>query len=404
MYGRFSASIVLGCALAAVALCAILVIITLKPPQCAEVVPPVEGSATITKGVIFIHGGRFVERDQVLILLNATGRERPRVGVIPTASDDPINTGLRWVRYLEKFGTEAVLLNITVDNCVWTSHDKDLVELVRSLDAVLFLGGFPDRYVKCFLPNGLPTPVLSAIWELYLRGGVVAGSSGGTLFLSDYGILGSFDVGYELVRGFGILGRKLAVEVHYLASPSTIRLFEVMTKVPVSTGLAIGEDTAVLCRGATCRVIGPGPVLLLVYEGLEDGKYVFSLSYLTDGDGFTLAGDYLRAAPGKTLLSKGHLPGELSADLGTAATSPEDWIVKAFDRLINLSRVQLKLIPLRGGAAVYYVELSRTPGTAIYDSGVSGRYGLTRYTVLRLRLAISRVLEVPRIPMSGAQT
>ena len=405
MYGKSSASIALGFALAAVALCcAILVAITLKPPQCTEVVPPVDEPAIITKGVIFIHGGRFIDQDQVLILLNATGRERPRVGIIPTASDDPINTGLRWVRYLEKFGAEAVLLNITVDNCVWTSHDKDLVELVRSLDAVLFLGGFPDRYVKCFLPNGLPTPVLSAIWELYLRGGVVAGRSAGAVFLSDYGVLGGFDVGYELVRGFGILGHKLAVDVHYLASPSTIRLFEVMTKVPVSTGLAIGEDMAVLCRGTTCRVIGPGPVLLLVYEGLEDEKYVFSLSYLTDGDEFTLAGDHLRAAPGKTLLSKGLLPGEPSTDLGTAATSPEDWIVRAFDRLINSSRVQLKLIPLRGGATVYYVELSRTPGTAIYDSGVSGRYGLTRYTVLRLRLAISRVPEVPRIPMPGAQT
>ena len=96
MCGRFSASIVLGCALAAVALCcAILVVITLKPPQCAEVVSPVDGSAIITKGVIFIHGGGFVDHDQVLILLNATGRERPRVGIIPTASDDPINTGLR---------------------------------------------------------------------------------------------------------------------------------------------------------------------------------------------------------------------------------------------------------------------------------------------------------------------
>jgi len=385
---------VLGCILAAVALCCtILVVITLKSSQCAEVALSVKESETITKGVILIHGGGFTDRDQVLILLNATGRERPRVGIIPTAGDDPINTGLKWARYLERFGAEAVLLNITVDNCAWTSHDKDLVELVRSLDAVLLLGGLPDRYVKCFLPSGIPTPVLSAIWELYLRGGAVAGGSAGALFLADYGILGGFDVGYELVRGFGILGHKLAVDVHYLTGPSTIRLFEVMTKVPVSTGLAIGEDTAVLCRGATCRVIGPGPVLLLVYEGLEDGRYVFSLSYLTGGDEFTLAGDYLRAAPGKTLLSRGSLPGELSADLGTAATSPEDWIVRAFDKLINLSRIQLKLIPLRGGAVVYYVELSRTPGTAIYDSGISGRYGLTRYTVLKLRLSISKVVE-----------
>ena len=380
--------------MAAVALCCtILIVITLKSSQCAEVALSVKESETITKGVILIHGGGFTDRDQVLILLNATGRERPRVGIIPTAGDDPINTGLKWARYLERFGAEAVLLNITVDNCAWTSHDKDLVELVRSLDAVLLLGGLPDRYVKCFLPSGIPTPVLSAIWELYLRGGAVAGGSAGALFLADYGILGGFDVGYELVRGFGILGHKLAVDVHYLTGPSTIRLFEVMTKVPVSTGLAIGEDTAVLCRGATCRVIGPGPVLLLVYEGLEDGRYVFSLSYLTGGDEFILTGDYLRAAPGKTLLSRGSLPGELSADLGTAATSPEDWIVRAFDKLINLSRIQLKLIPLRGGAVVYYVELSRTPGTAIYDSGISGRYGLTRYTVLKLRLSISKVVE-----------
>lgn len=394
MFTKSLALIVLVSVSVAVALyCTVLLAPTLEHTQHMEMALPAEGSAATARGVVLLHGGSGSARTLVLALLNATSKERARVGVIPTARDNPIEAGLAWVKYLERFGVEAVLLNITVDNCAWTSHDKDVVELVRGLDAVFLLGGFPDRYVKCFLPNGVPTPVLSAVWELYLRGGVVAGSSGGALFLSDYGILGGFDVGFELIRGFGLLQHKLVTDVHYLASPSVIRLFEAMSKVPASIGLAIGEDTAVLCREATCRVIGPGPVLLLVYEGLEGGKYVFSLSYLTDGDMFTLAGDYLRAAPGKTLLSRGSLPGELSADLGTAATSPEDWIVRAFDKLINLSRIQLKLIPLRGGAVVYYVELSRTPGTAIYDSGISGRYGLTRYTVLKLRLSISKVVE-----------
>ncbi len=81
--------------MAAVALCCtILAVITLKSSQCAEVALSVNESETITKGVILIHGGGFTDRDQVLILLNATGRERPRVGIIPTASDDPINTGV----------------------------------------------------------------------------------------------------------------------------------------------------------------------------------------------------------------------------------------------------------------------------------------------------------------------
>jgi cyanophycinase-like exopeptidase len=381
--------------LVAIALSCVIVLVTvLRPTRYGDVVTSTRRSIAVVEGSLILHGGRYVTFEHLLVLFNATRKERPRIGVIPTAQDNPIETGLAWVRYLERHGAEAVLLNITVDNCAWTSHDTNLVELVRSLDAVFFLGGFPDRYVRCFLPNGVPTPVLSAVWELYLRGGVVAGASGGAKFLGDYSILGGFDIGFELARGFGILQHKMIVDVHYnLTSPIIIRLFEALSRVPATIGLAIGEDTAVVCRGGRCRVVGPGPVLLLVYEGIENQSYVFTLNYLTGGDEFTLVDGDAEASKGKTLISKGFPPSGYSVDLGVTATSPEDWVLRAIDALVNSSRVQLRLVPLRGGTTAYLVELSRTPGTAIYETRVAVRRGainITKYTALRLRVVISR--------------
>jgi len=134
--------IVLGSALVVTALsCVVSLVTVFRFPKCVEVALPAEDPTIIAKGTVILHGGGGSTRALALAILNATGRERPRVGVIPTAMDDPINTGLAWVRYLERFGVEAVLLNITVDNCAWTSHNKDVVELMRSLDAVFFLGG-----------------------------------------------------------------------------------------------------------------------------------------------------------------------------------------------------------------------------------------------------------------------
>jgi cyanophycinase-like exopeptidase len=391
---KFLALIVLGVALIAVALCcAVSLVVVLRPPPLKVGVSSRERVAAVG-GVVLLHGGGGDARTLALALLNATGKERPRVGVIPTAENNPIETGLAWVRYLEAFGAEAVLLNITVDNCAWASRDTNLVELVRSLDAVFFLGGFPDRYVRCFLPNGVPTPVLSAVWELYLRGGVVAGASGGAVFLSDYGIPRGFDIVFEIIRGFGLPQYKLVVGVHYnLAYAAIISFFEVLSRVPATIGLAIGEDTAVVCRGGRCRVVGPGPVLLLVYEGIENQSYVFTLSYLTEGDEFTLVDGDAEASKGKTLISKGFPPSGYSVDLGVTATSPEDWVLRAIDALVNSSRVQLRLVPLRGGTTAYLVELSRTLETAIYESGITVRRGainITKYTALRLRVVISR--------------
>ncbi|MCC6047261.1 MAG: hypothetical protein LM571_03635 [Desulfurococcaceae archaeon] len=381
--------------LVAIALSCVIVLVTvLRPTRYGDVVTSTRGSIAVVEGSLILHGGRYVTFEHLLVLFNATRKERPRIGVMPTAQDNPIEIGLAWVRYLERHGAEAVLLNITVDNCAWTSHDTNLVELVRSLDAVFFLGGFPDRYVRCFLPNGVPTPVLSAVWELYLRGGVVAGASGGAVFLSDYSIPRGFDIVFEIIRGFGLPQYKLVVGVHYnLAYAAIISFFEVLSRVPATIGLAIGEDTAVVCREGRCRVVGPGPVLLLVYEGIENQSYVFTLNYLTGGDEFTLVDGDAEASKGKTLISKGFPPSGYSVDLGVTATSPEDWVLRAIDALVNSSRVQLRLVPLRGGTTAYLVELSRTPETAIYETRVAVRRGainITKYTALRLRVVISR--------------
>lgn len=349
----------------------------------ARVVPPI-----LPRGTLVIMGGRTFD-EAWREVIKATGRGRPRIGVIPTASSTPIETGMDYVKLLEGMGAEAVLVEITEANCGTTASDPAIAELVRSLDAVFFTGGDQNRVTRCLLPGGSPTPVLYALWDLYVRGGVISGNSAGAAIMSDPMIGGGMDERVEITWGLGfLLYGKVIVDQHFLARGRFLRLLEAMISTGVKLGVGIDEDAAVVCSGSgECRVIGTAPVVLVRWVRSNATHYEFLLDYLTAGDRFNLETGEVVVDSSKKLVASGELPGKPVTVAEDIEVKTREGLARAVEKLLTSNSVTLKTVS-ESRKITYTLTLIREARTAIYETGY---FGYLRYVATGIRLLLQKI-------------
>ncbi|MEM1892995.1 MAG: cyanophycinase [Sulfolobales archaeon] len=334
-------------------------------------------------GTLVIMGGRTFD-EAFLEVLRATGREKPRVGIIPTASSTPEETGREYVEMIKGYGAEGVLIDITERNCAKTAYEQQYVELVKSLDAVFFTGGDQNRITKCLLPGGSPTPVLEALWNLYLRGGVISGNSAGAAIMSDPMIGGGMDERVIVTRGLGFLMYgQVIVDQHFLARGRVLRLIEALIQTGIRLGIGIDEGAALVCFGNfTCRVIGSAPVVVFVYEGYNGTHHIFSLSYLTPGDSIDLK--TLKVDIGsskKSVLISGDTTRTADIDVKT-----QNGLSVLIGLLTRNKEVSVGVLS-ESRRFTYQITLARTSRTKIYETGF---YDPVRYTAIEVSLYITK--------------
>jgi cyanophycinase len=120
-------------------------------------------------------------------------------------------------------------------------------------------------------PDGSNTAVLDALWALYRRGGVIAGTSAGAAIMSStmfydppldvlpvlkHGVVDGKDV----APGLGFIGDDVFVDQHLLARGRFARMLPAMLAKGYTLGLGIDENTA--------AVVGPArDVTVIGYRG-----------------------------------------------------------------------------------------------------------------------------------------
>ncbi|HBZ07969.1 MAG TPA: cyanophycinase, partial [Massilia sp.] len=153
--------------------------------------------------------------------------------------------------------------------------------------------------------DGANTLVLDALWEMYRRGGVIAGTSAGAAIMSStmFGhpkpVLATLKLGLtdgqEITPGLGFIGDDVFVDQHLLVRGRFARMLPAMLQKGYKLGLGIDENTAM--------VVGPNrDVEVLGYKGAlvvdlsaanaQQGPFNVSnvrLSYLDNGDRFNIA-------------------------------------------------------------------------------------------------------------------
>lgn len=249
------------------------------PRAVAAAAPPPQGSLVIIGG-----GARHDNEAIWRRIVELARRPKPKVAVFPCASIYPLKNGRKAVDHFNRLGADAFLVPVAPTGLPDVDYrtavrDPALVESVRSADVVFFIGGSQGKIRDALVDDqGRHTPLLDAVWDVYRRGGVVAGTSAGAAVMSrlmfrDAGnILATLahgvSMGKELDHGLGFLDADWFVDQHCLVRGRFARSLVAMQTAQVPYGIGIDEDTAIVVeRGVEAQVIGVrGAVLIDLSE------------------------------------------------------------------------------------------------------------------------------------------
>ena len=289
----------------------------LRAEEAVRTIAAVNSDALVSdapKGSLVIIGGseRFRDRELWDTIVELAGGDGAKIAVFPTAaSGQPAKSCAKLVQTLNRAGAEAFIAPVAwsevdreVDEAVF---DPELVERVRAANGVYFVGGAQGRIVDALLDDKKErTPMLEAIWEVYHRGGVIAGTSAGAAIMSHVMyrdapsplkiLKNGVTMGDELDDGLGFLDKEWFVEQHCLVRGRFARALVAMHSQGIPFGIGVDENTAlVVRRGYEASVIGYKGVLIMDLSQSKsdpnmDGFTLknVKLSYLDRGDSIDL--------------------------------------------------------------------------------------------------------------------
>ncbi len=265
-----------------------------------------------TKGTLVIIGGNLRPANAPVWerIIQLAGGKGARIAVFPSAAGFPEKDGKNLVRRLNAYGAQAFFVPVAVklsgSDYRVAADDPKLADLVRSANGAFFAGGDQSRITHALRhDDGSNTRVLDALWDMYRRGGVIAGSSAGaaimssTMFGRPRAVLATLKLGVEegkeITDGLGFIGDDVFVDQHLLVRGRFARMLPAMLKKGYKLGLGIDEDTAmVVLPNRDVEVVGyKGALVLdLVNATVHEGAFNVSgvrVSYLDNGDRWNIA-------------------------------------------------------------------------------------------------------------------
>jgi cyanophycinase len=275
-------------------------------PWCAAADAAVQpkGSLVIIGGNLRPSNGPVWER-----IIQLAGGKGARIAVFASASGTPERSGKSLVERLNSYGAKAFFVPVAVklsgSNYQAAADDRGLAEAVRGANGAFFAGGDQSRITRALRhEDGSNTRVLDALWDMYRRGGVIAGSSAGAAIMSStmFGrprtVLATLKLGVEegeeITDGLGFVGDDVFIDQHLLVRGRFARMLPAMLKKGYKLGLGIDEDTAmVVLPNRDVEVVGYKGALVLdlsnavVHEGAFNVTNV-RVSYLDNGDHFNI--------------------------------------------------------------------------------------------------------------------
>lgn len=278
------------------------------------------------------------------------GKESIRIAVIPAASGNPVKSGQSFVRDFVRYGVPQNRIKVfplavkddastpDIDESQWADNGKNkaLADELRKYTAVFLVGGDQARYRTVLIDaEGRDLPMLAAIREIYHNGGVIGGTSAGAAIMSDPMIISGSasesinsgvvyqlspsgpdpDKKTRLTKGFGLFTAGI-IDQHFLKRGRTGRLIPTILfsrkQKKHTLGFGVDEDTAIIYRQNTVKVIGRSGMLIIDTTGAEiretphgpNAKNIV-LHYLEQGDTFNTETGAFLINPERKKIEKG---------------------------------------------------------------------------------------------------
>ena len=392
----------------------VLIALAVGPSGAAAPAAP-----TLPKGSLVIAGGA-VRGDNAAIwqrVVQLAGGPGARIAVLPSASANPARAGAYLVAGLKQYGAEGFVVPLSVRmkdrDYKRDAEDETLARSIREAGGVYFSGGDQALITQALVrPDGTRTAVLQAIWDVYERGGVIAGTSAGAAIMSStmfydaktvFGTLSEGVNGRELTAGLGFIGDEIFVDQHLLARGRFARMLPAMLKKGYKLGIGIDENSAVIITGRRqVEVVGYQGALLVDLTQAKVDKAVKDfnlsnarLSYLDRDDRYDLATRLYTPSADKV---EGKVDPEkpyLREPVYSTEVLGHNTILILMSKLVDNSETQAVGIAIAGPLDPrqdlgFEFKLTRDAGTTGYSSAT-----MDAYTVLNMRLDV-RPLQITR--------
>jgi cyanophycinase len=291
---------------------------------CAGALASDPSAAETPKGSLVIAGGA-LRADNAPVwqkIVALAGGPGARIAVFPTAAGNPQRSGQFAAETLDRYGARAFVVPLAPrlpgSDVRHAADDAQLAASVAAAGGAFFVGGDQGRITGALRrPDGSDSAVLAALWTMYRRGGVIAGTSAGAAIMSSTmffegraplpTLLDGITDGRDIAPGLGFIGQDVFVDQHLLVRGRFARMLPAMLARHYRIGLGIDENTAaVVSAGHLVDIIGyKGAVLLELDQATTDAaRPGFNLanariSYLDSGDRYDLASGRVTPGPDK---------------------------------------------------------------------------------------------------------
>jgi cyanophycinase len=359
------------------------------------------------------------------MIKGAGGRERARIGILPTASRS-LTGSKKMAETLVRSGLgpeQITIFDLTPFNAKENAVDPHLVEQVLACTGIFIAGGDQRRVTAALIgQDGTERPVLKAMREVFERGGIISGSSAGAAVQSELMLAVSglppdstdegFDAldfglsdhqsrrGLHVTRGLGFF-RGGMVDQHFNEYRGRLgRLARAATEHQSRLAFGVDENTAMdVGPDGVFEVVGTGSVVIIdtTQAKCVDGPLGCRLSNvmisaLQQGDKFdprtgtaTIHPGKHEVQPGKEDFNGNHLISDIASD-GAINYALFTGLAE------NTSRKQVGVMlkhtaPFSHG---YRFTFSKTPETRGYEGYVEDEFS---NALLRVNLDVEPVVN-----------
>ena len=292
-----------------------------KPVPQVDVKGPAPAPVAPKGTLVIIGGGLRGENEPVWErIVELAGGKGARIAVFGSASASPERAARLDAQRLSFYGADAFVVPVAVrlkgTDYRAAANDPVLAAQVSSAAGAYFVGGDQARITEALRnPDGSNTLMLNALWEMYRRGGVIAGTSAGaaimskTMFYNVSSVLSTLKRGVadgmELAPGLGFIGDDVFVDQHLLVRGRFARMLPAMMPKGYKMGLGIDENTCMIIHPTRdVEVLGYKGALMIDLNNATQAPGDFNLSnarlsYLDNGDRFNLTTHKFTPSPDK---------------------------------------------------------------------------------------------------------
>lgn len=212
---------------------------------------------------ILIAGGGFGTAF-IRYMASLTGKPRPRILYLPTASADSPAASLMFYRSCAPLDVEPFVQNTFIESL---SQTQDWDEVLLSADAIVCSGGNTLNQQAIWKAQGIDV-ILRQAWD---RGIVLGGASAGSLCWFEEGTTDSRPKALSIVKCMGFL--EGSHSPHYDAEPGRRPLYQrLIASGEMKPGYACDNDAGILFEdNAVKRVVSTRAGAKAYYVSMVDG-------------------------------------------------------------------------------------------------------------------------------------